>query len=65
MARFGVVVQRNGWQSFTIPTNSRYQSPGELWVEGDASSASYFLAAGVISGLTGGGPVRGAASGLR
>jgi 3-phosphoshikimate 1-carboxyvinyltransferase len=54
MARFGVDVQRNGWQSFTIPANSRYQSPGEVWVEGDASSASYFLAAGAI----GRGPVR-------
>jgi 3-phosphoshikimate 1-carboxyvinyltransferase len=54
MARFGVTVQRNGWQSFTIPAGSRYRSPGELWVEGDASSASYFLAAGAI----GWGPVR-------
>ena len=54
MARFGVTVQRNGWQSFTIPAGSRYRSPGELWVEGDASSASYFLAAGAI----GRGPVR-------
>jgi 3-phosphoshikimate 1-carboxyvinyltransferase len=54
MARFGVVVQREGWQAFTIPANNRYTSPGELWVEGDASSASYFLAAGAI----GGGPVR-------
>lgn len=48
MARFGVNVQRNGWQSFKIPANSRYTSPGEIWVEGDASSASYFLAAGAI-----------------
>jgi 3-phosphoshikimate 1-carboxyvinyltransferase len=54
MARFGVEVQREGWQAFIIPANSRYHSPGELWVEGDASSASYFLAAGAI----GGGPVR-------
>ncbi len=54
MARFGVQVQREGWQAFIIPANSRYVSPGELWVEGDASSASYFLAAGAI----GGGPVR-------
>jgi len=54
MARFGIQVQRHGWQSFTIPANSCYQSPGELWVEGDASSASYFLAAGAI----GRGPVR-------
>ena len=54
MARFGVTVQRHGWQAFTIPSGSHYVSPGSLFVEGDASSASYFLAAGAI----GGGPVR-------
>jgi len=54
MARFGVQVARHGWQAFTIPAHSRYVSPGTLLVEGDASSASYFLAAGAI----GGGPVR-------
>lgn len=58
MRRFGVVVERDGWASFTVPAGARYVSPGELYVEGDASSASYFLAAGAISGLTGGGPVR-------
>jgi len=58
MRRFGVEVARDGWSSFTIPASARYQSPGEIYVEGDASSASYFLAAGAISGLTGGGPVR-------
>ena len=50
MAKFGVQVERNGWQSFTIPANSRYISPKEIFVEGDASSASYFLAAGAIAG---------------
>ncbi|MBZ4200453.1 MAG: 3-phosphoshikimate 1-carboxyvinyltransferase, partial [Methylotenera sp.] len=50
MAKFGVQVERDGWQRFTIPANSAYTSPGELFVEGDASSASYFLAAGVIGG---------------
>jgi 3-phosphoshikimate 1-carboxyvinyltransferase len=54
MTRFGVQVQREGWQAFVIPSHCRYTSPGELWVEGDASSASYFLAAGAI----GCGPVR-------
>ena len=54
MRRFGVEVARDGWAAFTIPAGSHYRSPGELWVEGDASSASYFLAAGAI----GGGPVR-------
>lgn len=58
MRQFGVAVARDGWASFTVPAGARYVSPGELYVEGDASSASYFLAAGVISGLTGGGPVR-------
>jgi 3-phosphoshikimate 1-carboxyvinyltransferase len=54
MARFGVVVQRDGWRSFTVGAGSRYVSPQEIFVEGDASSASYFLAAGAI----GGGPLR-------
>ena len=54
LRRFGVEIARDGWQRFDIPAAARYQSPGEIWVEGDASSASYFLAAGAI----GGGPVR-------
>ncbi|MCE2948080.1 MAG: 3-phosphoshikimate 1-carboxyvinyltransferase [Betaproteobacteria bacterium] len=54
MARFGVVVEREGWQRFRVPSGSRYRSPGTVHVEGDASAASYFLAAGAI----GGGPVR-------
>jgi len=54
MARFGVRVEREGWQRFTIPGGQRYRSPGTLHVEGDASSASYFLAAGAIAG----GPLR-------
>ena len=49
MARFGVVVQRNGWQEFTVPAKSQYQSPGKIYVEGDASSASYFIAAGAVA----------------
>jgi 3-phosphoshikimate 1-carboxyvinyltransferase len=58
MRRFGVTVEREGWRRFSVPAGARYKSPGEIHVEGDASSASYFLAAGAISGLTGGGPVR-------
>jgi 3-phosphoshikimate 1-carboxyvinyltransferase len=54
MARFGVEVRREGWQRFTIPAGQRYRSLDVLHVEGDASAASYFLAAGAI----GGGPVR-------
>jgi 3-phosphoshikimate 1-carboxyvinyltransferase len=58
MRRFGVEVAREDWARFVIPTACRYVSPGEIYIEGDASSASYFLAAGAISGLSGGGPVR-------
>jgi len=50
MAKFGIHVKRDGWQSFTIPADSRYTAPKEIFVEGDASSASYFLAAGAIAG---------------
>jgi 3-phosphoshikimate 1-carboxyvinyltransferase len=53
MQRFGVEVRRSGWKSFEVP-GTFYRSPGRIFVEGDASSASYFLAAGAI----GGGPVR-------
>ncbi|NNM82553.1 MAG: bifunctional 3-phosphoshikimate 1-carboxyvinyltransferase/cytidylate kinase [Burkholderiales bacterium] len=54
MERFGVKVEREGWERFFIAADSRYRSPGTIHVEGDASSASYFLAAGAI----GRGPVR-------
>lgn len=49
MARFGVQVERDGWERFHIPANTQYQSPKEIYVEGDASSASYFLAAGTVA----------------
>jgi len=52
MKRFGVSVQRSG-DTFIVPRD-RYTSPGDLAVEGDASSASYFLALGLLAG----GPVR-------
>jgi 3-phosphoshikimate 1-carboxyvinyltransferase len=54
MRRFGVTVEQDGWASFTVQPGQQYQSPGSIHVEGDASSASYFLAAGAIAG----GPVR-------
>ena len=54
MQRFGVTVKRDGWQKFIIEAGQYYRSPGSIHVEGDASSASYFLAAGAICG----GPVR-------
>jgi 3-phosphoshikimate 1-carboxyvinyltransferase len=49
MARFGVQVKRDGWERFYIPANTNYLSPKEIYVEGDASSASYFLAAGMVA----------------
>jgi len=53
MRRFGIEVRRTGWSRFDVPAGV-YASPGRVLVEGDASSASYFLAAGAIAG----GPVR-------
>ncbi|MFN3611496.1 bifunctional 3-phosphoshikimate 1-carboxyvinyltransferase/cytidylate kinase [Tepidimonas sp.] len=49
LARFGVNVQREGWSRFTIPAGARYTTPGRIHVEGDASSASYFIALGAIA----------------
>ena len=54
MRSFGVEVERDGWKSFTLKKGQTYTSPGVVHVEGDASSASYFLAAAAIAG----GPVR-------
>ncbi len=61
MERFGVRVEREGWSRFTVPARPRYPSPGRIAVEGDASTASYFLAAGAL----GGGPVRVVGAGRR
>src|SRR3990167_2864429 len=49
LEKFGVRVQCDGWSRFTIPTGSRYTSPGRIPVEGDASSASYFIALGALA----------------
>ncbi|PSV48089.1 3-phosphoshikimate 1-carboxyvinyltransferase [Photobacterium sp. GB-36] len=50
MAQFGVEVENRNYQEFVVRGNQAYVSPGELLVEGDASSASYFLAAAAIKG---------------
>ena len=60
LARFGITVQREGWQRFVIPCSagrSAYRTPGRIHVEGDASSASYFIAMGAIA-AHGGAPLR-------
>jgi 3-phosphoshikimate 1-carboxyvinyltransferase len=54
MRQFGVDVATPDPTSFVVPSTAGYRSPGDVHVEGDASAASYFLAAGAI----GGGPVR-------
>jgi 3-phosphoshikimate 1-carboxyvinyltransferase len=51
MSRFHVQVKKVNWQYFIIPSSKGYVSPGEIFVEGDASSASYFLAAGALAGV--------------
>ena len=54
LARFGIAVRNENWQRFVIPAGSRYQSPGSIHVEADASSASYFIALGAITPDPGG-----------
>lgn len=54
LKRFGICVEREGWQRFTIPAGSQYRSPGEIHIEGDASSASYFIALGALAERTDG-----------
>lgn len=49
LARFGIAVENEGWARFVIPAGSTLRSPGEFIVEGDASSASYFVALGAIA----------------
>ncbi len=49
LARFGVLIKRDGWSRFTVPAGSHLKSPGVLHVEADASSASYFIALGAIA----------------
>lgn len=55
LARFGIAIRRDGWQRFTIEAGSRYQSPGDIHVEADASSASYFIALGALASPAGSG----------
>jgi 3-phosphoshikimate 1-carboxyvinyltransferase len=57
LARFGIRVQREGFQRFTLPAGSAYRTPGDVHVEGDASSASYFIALGALAAQPGA-PVR-------
>ena len=57
LTRFGIEVRRDAWRRFTLPAGSRYRTPGDIHVEGDASSASYFIALGAIA-ANGGAPLR-------
>jgi 3-phosphoshikimate 1-carboxyvinyltransferase len=49
LARFGIEIERQGFSRFTVPAGARYRTPGDVHVEGDASSASYFVALGAIA----------------
>ncbi len=50
MAKFGVQVENDNYQHFVVKAGQDYQSPNSIMVEGDASSASYFIAAAAING---------------
>jgi 3-phosphoshikimate 1-carboxyvinyltransferase len=49
LARFGIRIRNEHWTRFTIPGGSRLKSPGAIHIEGDASSASYFVGLGAIA----------------
>lgn len=56
LARFGIAVERESWRRFTIGQQTEgggYRSPGEIQIEGDASSASYFIGLGAIAAAQG------------
>ncbi len=50
LKKFGIKYKNNRWKNFTLKAPSSFKSPKKLQVEGDASSASYFFAAGAIAG---------------
>ncbi|CAF1701380.1 hypothetical protein HID58_052445 [Brassica napus] len=53
MERFGVSAEHSdSWDRFFVKGGQKYKSPGNAYVEGDASSASYFLAGAAITGET-------------
>jgi len=52
MKKFGVTVENQAYRAFRVPNESGYRSPGDILVEGDASSATYFLSAAAIRGGT-------------
>ncbi|CAL4042748.1 3-phosphoshikimate 1-carboxyvinyltransferase [Buchnera aphidicola (Phyllaphis fagi)] len=50
MKSFGINVSNDNYNTFYIKGNQQYYSPENYWIEGDASSASYFLSAAAIKG---------------
>jgi 3-phosphoshikimate 1-carboxyvinyltransferase len=52
MKKFGVEVTHDNYKRFTISSGQTYKAIDRFMVEGDASSASYFLAAAAIKGGT-------------
>ncbi|CAL4322465.1 3-phosphoshikimate 1-carboxyvinyltransferase [Buchnera aphidicola (Eriosoma lanigerum)] len=50
MKVFGITIKNNSYKSFFIQGNQIYCTPEKYLVEGDATSASYFLAAAAIKG---------------
>ena len=50
LTKFNVFYSNNNWRSFSLKKKSVYKNPNEIFVEGDASSASYFFAAASLAG---------------
>ncbi len=50
MEQFGVRTERDGYIRFVVPEGQAYRSPGRYYIEGDATAATYFMTAGMLSG---------------
>ena len=50
LTKFNIFYNNDNWRLFSLKKDSVYRNPTKIFVEGDASSASYFFAAASLAG---------------
>ena len=50
LKKFNIFYNNDNWRLFSLKKDSVYRNPTKIFVEGDASSASYFFAAASLAG---------------
>ena len=50
LTKFNIFYNNDNWRLFSLKKDSIYRNPTKIFVEGDASSASYFFAAASLAG---------------